>query len=91
MLRFIYEWIENIVFYLIVLVVIMQIIPNSSYQKYVRFFAGMILILMLAVPILKIFDMERYQDTEYQSVLREIEEASRYMEFTIGEEDAFGD
>lgn len=88
---FIYEWIENIAFYLIILVAIMQMIPNNSYQKYIRFFAGMILILLLAGPILKLFDMEDYQEQEYQAVMSEIKEAGQYMESLIGEEGALGD
>ena len=47
MITFIYDWMENIAFYLVILVAVMQMIPQNSYQKYIRFFAGMILILML--------------------------------------------
>ena len=86
MVAFIYEWIENIAFYLVILVAVMQMIPQNSYQKYIRFFAGMILILMLAGPILRIFDMTEFQSTEYQNAMREIKEASGYMERIIGEE-----
>lgn len=91
MLKFIYEWIENIAFYLVILVAVMQMIPQSSYQKYIRFFAGMILILMLAGPILKLFGMTEYQSSEYQNAVREIEEAATYMEEIIGEEGALGE
>ena len=91
MLTFIYEWIENIAFYLIVLLAVMQMIPHSSYQKYIRFFAGMILILMLLSPILKLFDMDAYHYSEYQSVMRKIEDASGYLESIIGEENTLGD
>lgn len=91
MLTFIYEWVENIAFYLIILVAVMQMIPNNSYRKYIRFFAGMILILMLAGPILKLFDMEMFHIDQYRNVMREIEEASGYMESVIREEDALGD
>ena len=86
MITFIYDWIENIAFYLVILVAMMQMIPQSSYQKYIRFFAGMILILMLAGPILKLFGMTTLHSTEYQNALQEIEEASGYMERIIREE-----
>lgn len=91
MIAFIYEWMENIAFYLVVLVAVMQMIPKSSYQKYVRFFAGMILILMLAGPILRIFGMAEMQSAAYQSALQEIEDAAGYMERIIREEGAVGD
>ena len=86
MLNYIYDWIENIVFYLVVLVAVMQMIPQNSYQKYIRFFAGMILILMLAGPIIKMFGMTDFQSIEYQSTLQEIEDATGYMERIIREE-----
>lgn len=91
MLTYIYDWIENIAFYLVILVAVMQMIPQNSYQKYIRFFAGMILILMLAGPIVKLFGMTDFQSIEYQSVLQEIEEASGYMENIIGEEESGGE
>lgn len=86
MLNYIYDWIENIAFYLVVLVAVMQMIPQNSYQKYIRFFAGMILILMLAGPIIKMFGMTDFQSIEYQSTLQEIEDATGYMERIIREE-----
>lgn len=91
MLEFIYEWMENIAFYLVILVAVMQMIPQNSYQKYIRFFAGMILILMLAGPILKLFGMTEYQNSEYQNAIKEIEEAATYMEEIIGEEGTLGE
>lgn len=91
MLNYIYDWIENIAFYLVILVAVMQMIPQNSYQKYIRFFAGMILILMLAGPIIKLFGMTDFQSIEYQSVLQEMEEASGYMENIIGEEESGGE
>ena len=86
MIAFIYEWMENIAFYLVILVAIMQMIPQSSYQKYIRFFAGMILILMLAGPIFRIFGMTEFQTTAYKNALQEIEDATGYMERIIREE-----
>ena len=91
MLDYIYQWIENIAFYLVIVVVVIQMIPDNAYKKYIRFFAGMILILMLTGPILKMFGMTKLQNTEYQKALKEIELASEYMEELIGEEDVIGE
>ena len=90
MITFINEWMENIAFYLVILVAIMQMIPQSSYQKYIRFFAGMILILMLAGPILRIFGMTELQSKAYQNAMQEIEDATGYMERIIREESNVG-
>lgn len=91
MIAFIYEWMENIAFYLVILVAVMQMIPQSSYQKYIRFFAGMILILMLSGPILRLFGMTEFQSAEYQNAMKEIEDATGYMERIIGEEGILGE
>lgn len=85
MLDYIYEWIENIAFYMVIVVAAMQMIPGDSYKKYIRFFAGMILILMLTGPILKIFGMSELPNKEYQKELEKIENATKYMEEIIGE------
>lgn len=85
MLDYIYEWIENITFYMVIVVAAMQMVPGSSYKKYIRFFAGLILILMLAGPILKIFGMSEFPNAEYQKELEEIQNATKYMEEIIGE------
>ncbi|MBQ2986318.1 MAG: stage III sporulation protein AF [Tyzzerella sp.] len=85
MLDYIYEWIENITFYMVIVVAAMQMVPGSSYKKYIRFFAGLILILMLAGPILKIFGMSEFPNAEYQKELEEIQNATKHMEEIIGE------
>lgn len=85
MLDYIYEWMENIAFYMVIVVAAMQMVSGESYKKYIRFFAGMILILMLTGPILKIFGMSEFQVAEYQKELEEIENATKYMEQIIGE------
>lgn len=85
MLDYIYEWMENIAFYMVIVVAAMQMVSGENYKKYIRFFAGMILILMLTGPILKIFGMSEFQVTEYQKELEEIENATKYMEQIIGE------
>lgn len=47
-----YGWVKNIVFYLIFLTVLMGLLPSGKYEKYIRLFAGMILILIVASPFL---------------------------------------
>lgn len=85
MLDYIYEWMENMAFYMVIVVAAMQMVAGESYKKYIRFFAGMILILMLTGPILKIFGMSEFQVAEYQKELEEIENATKHMEQIIGE------
>ena len=74
MLTYIYDWIENIAFYLVIVVAALHMVPGESYKKYIRFFVGMILILMLVGPILKLWGMSEFPKEEYERRLQEIEE-----------------
>ncbi len=62
MLENIYTWIENLTFYMVIMVAAMQIIPGENYKKYIRFFVGLILILMVISPFIKVthMDLEGY-------------------------------
>lgn len=84
MFTFLYQWIQNIAFYLILVTVFVQLIPDSGYKKYVRFFTGLLLIVLLTAPILKVFGMEGefkrlYQSAEYSRQLEEMEEKAAYL------------
>lgn len=79
------EWIQNIAFFLVLVTVVIQIIPDNSYRKYIRFFMGLVLIVMLAGPILKVFGMQQefweiYNGAEYKQKVKEIEETTKYLE-----------
>ena len=74
MLGFVYEWIENISIYLVIIAAIMHMIPGEDYKKYIKFFVGMILILMLSKPILMIWGLSEFPILEYEKQLQEIKE-----------------
>ncbi len=85
MFTYLYQWIENVAFYLVVITVLIQLIPNNSYKKYIRFFTGLILVLLLSNPIMKIFHIEEdfhtfYEEADYEQKLEEIEDATKYLE-----------
>ena len=73
MFAYIYEWMKNVAFYLVIIVVALQMIPGETYKKYIRFFAGLILILMLAGPILNLFGMSELPKDEFKKELDRIE------------------
>ena len=74
MLAYIYDWIENITFYLVLVVAVLHMVPGDGYKRYIRFFVGMILILMLSGPILKMWGMNEFPKEEYERRLQVIEE-----------------
>lgn len=85
MLSYLYEWVQNIAYYMILVTVAVQVIPKSGYKKYIRFFTGLLLILLMCEPILKVAGMEDsfmelYQKTSYEQEIKEIEEKTKYLE-----------
>ena len=84
MFQYLYEWTQNLAFYIVLITAVLHAVPDSGYKKYIRFFTGMVLILMMVTPIFRIFGkdsqiMNCYKSREYETKLREIENASDYF------------
>ena len=80
MFRQLYDWIQNIAVYLILVSAVMHAIPGKDYEKYIRFFSGLILILLLLTPLLNLTGMAEeftslYKSREYEMDRKEIEDA----------------
>lgn len=85
MFDYLYEWIQNLAFFLVIVTAVLQIIPGSGYKKYVQFFSGMVMILLMLTPVLKLVGMENhfyelYHSKEYELSKKEIEERQKYFE-----------
>jgi len=91
LLNYIYEWIENVAFYMVLVVAFMQMIPGESYKKYIRFFVGLILILMLTGPFLKLLGINKIYNQEYKKEFEEIQEYRYDLEELIREETPSGE
>ncbi|MEQ2526133.1 stage III sporulation protein AF [Robertmurraya yapensis] len=52
---FITEWITNIILFVLIATVIDLLLPNTSMQKYTKMVAGLLLIVIILSPILKLF------------------------------------
>lgn len=46
-----YSWVRNIVCYLCLFNIFLQILPGENFKKYVRFFGGLILIVLVMEPL----------------------------------------
>lgn len=83
MFQQLYEWIQNISVYLLLMAAVLHAIPGKDYGKYVRFFSGLILILMIGSPVLKLTGMldrfqTLYRGNEYEMNRRQIREAEEF-------------
>lgn len=89
MFEYLYEWTQNLAFYMVLITVVLHALPDSNYRKYIRFFTGMVLILMILTPVFKIFGMDShivnfYKSREYESKIEEIERAAEILENADG-------
>lgn len=85
MFEYLYTWIRNIAYYMVLVTTLIQVVPNHSYKKYIRFFTGLILILLIMTPVLKLFGTTQsvssiYESQEYERRVREMEDAAKYLE-----------
>ena len=78
MLEFISQWLKNITFYYIIVTLILQMAPNKEYRKYIQFFTGLVLILLLAEPIQNLMKIDISIDV-YEEQMQQFEEAISYL------------
>lgn len=65
MLDYIFGWIKDIVFYLILLTMVMHLLPNKQYHKYVKLFAGMLLVIIVISPMSQLLNWDQIFDFHY--------------------------
>lgn len=53
-----YEWIRNLVCYLIFMIMILNLLPDRKYEKYLRLFAGMVFLLLVLGPFAQVGGVE---------------------------------
>lgn len=85
MIEAIYGWMQDIVFFLVIVTAVLEVLPGTSYQKYIRFFTGLILMLLLLSPFLKLSGSgevftELYHGYEYEQYRRELQEQEAYFQ-----------
>lgn len=85
MIESIYNWLKNIVFYLMIITAVLEALPGGNYQKYIRFFTGMVLMLLLLMPVLSLTGTEelfteQYHRFSYEQEKQDIEKQQEYFE-----------
>lgn len=84
MLGWLYEWIKNLAFYMIIVSVIFKVLPGNGYQKYIQFFSGIVLILLVFLPIVRVLGKEQtikdlYEGYSYEQKKEEMEMMENYF------------
>lgn len=81
----VYEWARSIACYLVFATVLSSLLAGSRYQRYIRFFSGMVLILLAAGPLVRGLGLEErldylFEAATFKSQAGELEERLWGME-----------
>ena len=84
MFTYIYEWVKGIAFYMVLMTAVLQVLPENGYKKYIRFFTGLLLVVLLSEPLLHLCAVEEtfyelYHSRAYRQQRQEIEQTAQYF------------
>ena len=51
-----YAWIKNLAVFYLLFTMVLHLVPAGKYEKYVRFFMGLLLILLLLIPVFTLYE-----------------------------------
>ncbi|MCF6137857.1 stage III sporulation protein AF [Pseudalkalibacillus berkeleyi] len=57
-MSFLYEWITNIILIILLATILELILPSSGFQKYVKVVIGLLLIIAILNPLIKLFSVD---------------------------------
>lgn len=81
MLTELLEWIRQIIYLLVFLTLMLQILPNGNFRKYVKFFAGLIFVLTLLNPLISVMGKGEWMDTLLSEAVGEEKQAEKDLDF----------
>lgn len=96
MFQYICEWMQRIAYYLVIVTAVLHMVPGEEYRRFVRFFTGLILVLLMAGPLLRLFDGDIdlngiYDQKKYDAEIENIENfMGQKEEIKESENDASG-
>jgi len=65
MKEWLFGWVQDIAFYTLLMVVVVHTLPEKHLRKYLQFFMGIVMILVVLSPALRLTGMERKLDAAY--------------------------
>lgn len=66
----IYGWMRNVVYCLCLLELLYHLVRSPEYQRYLRFFGGMVFLLVTLGPLLDVFKIQEKLDRVFQGGMR---------------------
>lgn len=75
----IYEWMKNLAVFYIFLTVVTHLVPDGRYEEYIRFFMGLLLILLMMAPLLEVMNLK----SQVESLISQYEMEEQNLELQI--------
>lgn len=77
-----FGWIQDIAFYTLLMVVVLHVLPEKNQRKYLQFFMGIVLMILVMSPFLSALGLDRQLDEIYarQTYDRELQEFLKKQE-----------
>ncbi|MEI3340579.1 MAG: stage III sporulation protein AF [Eubacterium sp.] len=79
------EWVKKMIYLSVFLTLILHILPEGSYRKYVRFFAGLIFIVTVMAPMVQLVHRGSLEEAILSEISRE-KEREVELDFSYMEE-----
>ena len=76
----IYRWMQNIACYFIFLSAVMHFLPDNSYKKYIQYYMGLLLMLLLLSPLFQILNLEEQIQEAFESFYQQEEDLAGQWE-----------
>lgn len=82
MKELLFGWIQDIAFYTLLMVVVLHVLPEKGQRKYLQFFMGIVLMILVISPFLSVLGLDRQLDETYarQTYDQEIQEFLKRQE-----------
>lgn len=65
MKELLFGWVQDIAFYTLLMVVVLHVLPEKSQRKYLQFFMGIVLMILVISPFLSALGLEQQLDETY--------------------------
>ena len=75
-----YAWIKNLAVFYLLFTMVLHLVPAGKYEKYVRFFLGLLLILILLIPVFTLFGKAEELGESFQILYDKKEEERKVQE-----------
>lgn len=73
------EWLKNLVGYMLIVSVSMQMLPSRKYDQYIKLFTGFLLIIFVLHPFLKIGSADVYLENKISEFVQEQERLEKQI------------